>query len=357
MDAKRSWRAAVAAALLAACGGGGDDPIDAAVDTPIDVPIDVPIDAPSGPGIDDTEPPECPSDAPLVAYRGNRRLVMTAFAVTPLSRSVDLDGDGLVDNKLAGLAALVRGPIDDRLAAGRLTVPIEVFDRGADPDACVMLAVYRGVCATASCSYTDSTLDTVAIAVEDLGPSGTAPWRFRSMSTDAAGALTTGIGRLHLELPIDSENALPLPVTVLRGAGTLLDDGFDDLVVHGVLRADALGAEPSPIIEQIGAGLGDTMLDVFYANVLGPLVALPQVDGCRAADVDLDGDGLESFCDTDTNPDLHRVTVCVDGDGTRIASTPLAPCSAATIGGVPRFKDGISASFVLSARPALFAGP
>ena len=40
--------------------------------------------------------------------------------------------------------------------------------------------------------------------------------------------------------------------------------------------------------------------------------------GCRTPDIDVDGDGLEAFCDSNDADDNKTVDVCIDGDGTVI---------------------------------------
>jgi hypothetical protein len=65
--------------------------------------------------------------------------------------------------------------------------------------------------------------------------------------------------------------------------------------------------------------------------------------GCRTPDIDVDGDGLEAFCDSDPNDDDKSVDVCIDGDGTEIRDTATTQCTEALLpNGKPRFVDGIS---------------
>jgi hypothetical protein len=109
-------------------------------------------------------------------------------------------------------------------------------------------------------------------------------------------------------------------------------------------------------VAQIGLTPDNSLLDATFANLLGPLLALPKADanvlkmfpGCRTPDIDVDGDGLEAFCDSNPNDDMKVVDTCVDGDGTVIHDT-LNPdgtvamhCAQALKDGKPRFVDGIS---------------
>ena len=70
---------------------------------------------------------------------------------------------------------------------------------------------------------------------------------------------------------------------------------------------------------------------------------------CRTPDIDVDGDGLESFCDSNPNDDIKTVDVCIDGDGTVVKDevdangTVTKQCTEALDkSGKPRFVDGIS---------------
>ncbi len=361
---------------LAACGdGGGDAPIDAPRDALTDALVDTSpgdrpdfidarvIDAMPGAPIDDVEPPDCGGD-PLIARGGDLAMVVSALAIPSLLDSADLDGDGTPDNKLAGISALVPGPIADGLADGSLTLAVELFDRGGDPDACLKLALYRGACVGVSCSYVDAVPDVISLDPASIGAGGEPHSRLRAMATTADGQITTGVGVVTITLPVIDGAGLPLPLTVLSGGGALVGAGptarLQDLRLYGVLQPGPLDALPSPPIEQIGATPDDSVLDLMYANLFAPLLALPTVPsvaGCRAADVDVDGDGLEGFCDEDTSDDLKRVTLCVDGDGTQIrdGDDGVPRCTDAMVGGVRRFRDGISAAFVLSTRPATIA--
>src|SRR5690606_8765676 len=112
-------------------------------------------------------------------------------------------------------------------------------------------------------------------------------------------------------------------------------------------------------VEQIGLTPENSLLDATFANLLGPLLALPKASeavtkkypGCRTPDIDVDGDGLEAFCDTDPNDDDKSIDVCIDGDGTEIRDTPTEQCTAAMKDGKPRFVDGISVELNFKTSP------
>ncbi|HET9993036.1 MAG TPA: hypothetical protein VFQ65_31090, partial [Kofleriaceae bacterium] len=118
-------------------------------------------------------------------------------------------------------------------------------------------------------------------------------------------------------------------------------------------------------VAEIGLTPENSLLDAVFANLLGPLLALPKANadiqkmypGCRTPDIDVDGDGLEAFCDSNPNDDNKAVDVCIDGDGTVIKDT-LNPdgtvamhCTEAMKDGKPRFVDGISVELNFGTTP------
>ena len=348
--------------------GGGSGAVDAPrADGPSADALDV--DAPATDALVDaslpdaalppvTEAPDCGGDA-LVARGGDVALSVSALRIPVLAESFDLDGDGDPDNKMSAVSSLAQGSIDDGLAAGTYVVPIEVFDRDADPDGCVKLALYSGSCATVPCNMADATPDTVALDPAWYAGDGTPYSRMRSMATDAAGALSAGPGYLLLPLPLTDTIPLVLPITVQVVEGTLTDT-LVDFKIGGIMQAFRLDHVAIPPIPEIGAMDGDTFLDAIFANLLGPLLALPQspqMSGCRTADIDVDGDGLESFCDSNPNDDIHRVDTCIDGDGTVVMDGPGGEprCTDTLVGGLPQFPDGVSVAVLLTASPAVIA--
>ena len=334
----------------------------------VDAPPDV---APDAPPLTVDEPPAC--GRPLVAHQGDVALAISALSIPPVASSYDLDGDGQPDNKLAAISSLAQSAIDDGLKQGTLVVPIELFDRDPDPDACLELGLYRGSCAGSGsgsgsgCDLTDATPDTVTLDPTSIDPSGAPYSRLHAMMTAVGSGGTTvhsGPGYLEVDLPVTNGLVLALPITVMVADGMLTGSGaatsLSAFRAGGVLQAFRLDQLPSPQVSQVGTMPGDTLLDLFYANLFGPLLALPRyqpVAGCRTADIDIDGDGLEAFCDSNPNDDVKRVDMCVDGDGTivRDGDGGVAQCSQATVAGKPRFVDGISAAIELSANPATIA--
>ena len=71
-------------------------------------------------------------------------------------------------------------------------------------------------------------------------------------------------------------------------------------------------------------------------------------------DVDVDGDGLEAFCDTDFLDNINTVDMCIDGDGTVIMDEAGINCTEYRLpSGEFAFTDGISVTFNFEAVPAL----
>ncbi len=86
---------------------------------------------------------------------------------------------------------------------------------------------------------------------------------------------------------------------------------------------------------------GATLLDLF---VLGAQIVGYRLDPTQP-DIDVDGDGLETFADTDGD---HRVDLCTDGNGAQIQGNDC-PFD-------PRITDAFSEAFDLEIVPARLAG-
>jgi hypothetical protein len=345
-------RVALAAgvAAAAACGDGAAG-VDAAIDA-----------APSRPAVgvpSVLEAADCGGAA--MVPRSGAPLVVSSLRVLYLPEGIDLDGDQTSDNQLGRLADSSL-QIAAALRAGTLAIPLELFDRGADPDACMKLALYRGACAAAPCDFTDDDPDTLSLDASSIA-GGTAVSRLRALGSAADGAVSlAGPGYLELAfpLPFGDDPSRPvddfvLPLTTSHASGVLVPTGTSRLRVAGVLQAFRLGQLPAPVHGVLDTSPGDSELDAIFANVLGRLLGLRQSpEGCLRADVDVDGDGLEAFCDVDDG--LHRVGICIDGDGVALhdGDNGIADCSQAMKHGRPRFVDGISAQLELTARPAVF---
>ena len=338
-------RNTLALLVAAGCGGGGQRP-----------PTDAPPDGPAGLAID--EATDC-GGAAMIPRLGDMQLVATRLEIPPIGDSFDLNGDGQPDNKLAAIASIASSSIADGIMLGTYVVPVEIFDRTGEPDACVKLALYRGAC-QGTCNFTDATPDTITLDPTSIDASGTAISRMRAMTTDAAGSLRADPGILIMVIPTGGGGDMIFPIGVQQVTGTLAPSDLTQFQFGGTMQAFRMDAVAAPLTAEIGVMPGDTMLDISFANLVGPLLALPKstlVSTCRTGDIDIDRDGLEAFCDSNPDDEIKRVDLCIDGDGTviRDGDNGIANCTDAMIGGTRRFVDGISAAISLDAKPVIVA--
>lgn len=172
--------------------------------------------------------------------------------------------------------------------------------------------------------------------------------------------LDAGPGLFSVAIPVTDGITLDLRITGATIEADVVQSGEAIVLANGRLggvidskTADTIrGLE----VDQIGLLPENSLLDAVFANLLGPLLALPKSSmaigakyaGCRTPDIDVDQDGLESYCDSDPDDDIKVVDVCIDGDGTEIrdvvdgAGVVTMQCTEAMLDGKPRFIDGIS---------------
>ena len=175
---------------------------------------------------------------------------------------------------------------------------------------------------------------------------------FKDGTVDASNKLVAGPSIFSVNIPVTDGITLDLKITGATIEGTLAADGT---TMNGRLGGVIDGKTADTIrgldVEQIGLTPENSLLDATFANLLGPLLALPKASaavikkypGCRTPDIDVDGDGLEAFCDSNPNDEDKSVDVCIDGDGTEIKDEGATQCAAAMgPNGKPRFVDGIS---------------
>ena len=175
---------------------------------------------------------------------------------------------------------------------------------------------------------------------------------FNSGAIDGANKLVAGPSIFSVNIPVTNGLTLDLRIT---GATIEADLSSADATtmngrLGGVIDAKTADTIRGLNVDQIGLKPENSLLDATFANLLGPLLALPKAKasvlkkypGCRTPDIDVDGDGLEAFCDSNPNDDIKKVDVCIDGDGTEIHDTDTTECTQAMKDGKPRFVDGIS---------------
>lgn len=192
------------------------------------------------------------------------------------------------------------------------------------------------------------------------------------VSEDGGLKLNAGPSIFSVTIPLTDELSLDLRITgaqikadvVEENGAIVLKNGHLGGVIDAITADTIRGLE----VEDIGLTKDNSLLDAMFANLLGPLLALPKAPaevtqkyvGCRTPDIDVDRDGLEAFCDscadTPDGPDCQKnmagdpaksVDVCIDGDGTEVRDVVSGgqvtmQCTQAQLDGKNRFVDGIS---------------
>ncbi|HVK85536.1 MAG TPA: putative metal-binding motif-containing protein [Kofleriaceae bacterium] len=184
--------------------------------------------------------------------------------------------------------------------------------------------------------------------------------------------LNAGPSIFSVTIPLTGDLALDLRITGAQIKADVVEENGAIVLKNGRLGGviDAVTADTIRGLEldDIGLTADNSLLDAMFANLLGPLLALPkatpaiqeQYVGCRTPDIDVDRDGLEAFCDSCAEmPDgadcqknamgepAKSVDVCIDGDGTEIRDVVVGGqvmmhCTQAQLDGKNRFVDGIS---------------
>jgi len=254
--------------------------------------------------------------------------------------TADVDADG---------QSVAAGDCDDHSAMVKKGLA-EVCHDGLDND-CDGVADRSedGSGAATACSPYDGTQD---LRLDPLALSGGAPViSFKDGTLDGANKLVAGPSIFSVNIPVTDGITLDLRITGATIEGTLASDGTTmSGRLGGVIDAKTADTIRGLDVEQIGLKPENSLLDATFANLLGPLLALPKANagvlktyaGCRTPDIDVDGDGLEAFCDSNPNDENKAVDVCIDGDGTVVKDDGATQCSTAMKNGKPRFVDGIS---------------
>ncbi len=190
------------------------------------------------------------------------------------------------------------------------------------------------------------------LRLDPLSLEGGAPViSFKDGTVDSSLQLVAGPSIFSVNIPVTDGINLDLKITGATIEATLGSDGTTmNGRLGGVIEGKTADTNRGLDLEAIGLKPENSLLDATFANLLGPLLALPKAmesilkkyPNCRTPDIDVDGDGLEAFCDSNLNDDNKSVDVCIDGDGTEIKDTATEQCAAAMKDGKPRFVDGIS---------------
>ena len=273
----------------------------------------------------------------------------------------DADGDGF---------SPATGDCDDTNAAIHPGA-IEICGDGLDND-CDGVAD-RTVDANGSATACSPYAGSADIPLDPLSFVGTDPaisFKDGSFAMGSNGVLqmVAGPDLFSVSIPVSSGIVLELKITgatikadvVATANGFVLKNGH----LGGVIDAHTADTIRGLTVSQIGLTPEDSLLDAIFANLLGPLLALPAAKpsvtamykGCRTPDIDVDGDGLESFCDSNPDDATKVVDTCIDGDGTVVMDTMdgsnVVHCTEAkTPDGKFRFVDGVSVELNFETAP------
>jgi hypothetical protein len=254
----------------------------------------------------------------------------------PSTRAQDEDGDGVT---IAG------GDCDDRPDLGAAASPqlAEICDDGIDND-CDGAADLEG------CNPFDLTPESIMVDALSFEDNGEPIIAFDSGRTIMEGSdllLQAGPSVFSLVIPITDDIPLTLSMTGVRIQGTVVPVGEGLGIVGGrlggVMDSYTLDQVRGLEVMEINLRPEDSMLDAMYANTLGVLLGFQRNEmGCMMPDIDIDGDGLEAFCDTTPDDEVNAIDLCIDGDGTEIRDEGGVQCTTAMVDGELRFADGVS---------------
>ena len=262
----------------------------------------------------------------------------------PSLDTMDRDGDG---------QSMAQGDCDDNLAAVKMG-GVEICGDGLDND-CDGVADRTGGVTSTACSPFDVMAD---IPLDPLSFAGTVPViSFKEGVIEQKGAdlvLTAGPSIFSVNIPVTDGITLDLRITGAQIQAKVVDLG-GRIVLQGGRLGGVIDSKTADTIrglevEQIGLLPENSLLDATFANLLGPLLALPKAKpaigekypGCRTPDIDVDQDGLEAYCDSNPDDEIKVVDKCIDGDGTEFSDAGNMQCTEAMKGTKYRFVDGIS---------------
>jgi len=276
---------------------------------------------------------------------------------------VDHDGDGV---------SLHDGDCDDTSAAVHPGA-VEICGDGLDNDCDGVADRTQDADGLATaCNPYDDTPDPVRLDARSFAAGGAPQIVYvdGQIEQTAAGLeLDAGPSLFDVTLPVKDDFDLELKLTGATIRAGLEPTGDTFRVTKGQLGGviDARTADTIRGLEfmQVGLTKEDSLLDAAFANILGTFLALPKSHAkghteCLTPDIDVDRDGLETFCDTTPDDAKKTIDLCIDGDGTEVrdevdaAGTVTKHCTEATDAkGNPRFVDGISVELDFETRPTV----
>ena len=287
---------------------------------------------------------------------------------------IDMDGIEITSDNMEDMdqdgVTIADGDCDDTepMVGGRIEICGDGLDNDCDGHADFGVDENQ----VAACSPYDDSPDLVAIDPLSFTPDGAPAISFKNgmvSERDGVLVLEAGPSIFSLNVPLTSDLSLDLRISnaIIEAEASMAGTGvsFQNGRLGGVIDANSADQIRGLEIGQIGLTPENSLLDAIFANVLGPLLALPQAppnevsNSCRTPDIDIDGDGLEAFCDSDPLDAENTVDVCIDGDGTIIrdeldAQGNTIHCTQATDAkGNLRFVDGVSVELNFTTVPVL----
>jgi cysteine-rich repeat protein len=284
-----------------------------------------------------------------------RSLVLDSLRIGDANEACDFSGDGEPDNQLAAALGPLRGLANDMFLSDSVGTDLillltffDLDDPAARMDPSLTVGWLQGEDADDSPDNNVSGSGEFLANPESLSMETQLP--VASFESEIAMSRLSG-GPEDIEIPLGAFLPLEVRQGRLHGAMTRSDgevDGIDDGLVCGGVPlatfaflpniADMFTGDPAPPCDETGTST--SLADVVVGGT--PRVSLVPIPGANP-DVDLDGDGLETFeVDDDGSSDCQPViTACIDGDGTRVEGRDCALD--------PRFADGYSTGLPFTA--------
>ncbi|HJL19547.1 MAG TPA: DUF4215 domain-containing protein [Sandaracinaceae bacterium LLY-WYZ-13_1] len=298
------------------------------------------------------------------ACREELALVMDSLALAGRTEGCDLNGDGTPDNAFAralGLLAAAIGPFIEMAVSGDNPILlgfVGLDDRAAVDDEDFRIAWLFGEDADDDPSNNLTGAGEFFVSPMALNPDGSP---VTSIQSRVASSMLVG-GPEDIPIPV---GAFPIELKQGRIEGTTVADAGelyqlqDGLLCGGIstslfsllggFAGMALETEP-PCDEGEPASILDLIVAGGSATANFGDMTFPLRFTATAPDLDLDGDGLETFVIEDDGPEGCQpvITACIDGDGTRYDGR-MCPSN-------PNMADGYSAAFDFSAIHATLRG-
>src|SRR5262249_41361118 len=176
--------------------------------------------------------------------------------------------------------------------------------------------------------------------------------------------LEAGPSEWSLQLPLSRGLMVNFHITGAHIRGHIDMDSMGrmtitDGILGGVLDAQTLATITGLNVSEANIHPEQSLLDVVFTGTLGSLLGL-RTDrmGHLLPDIDVDGDGFETFWDSKAGEAIPKVDTCQDGDGTIITNSmvPSGKCwEAVDSHGKLRFVDGLSTAIKFSIVPVKLA--